>query len=155
MCSDFSTSIRGNDSTADRGSVSRSVRSVGVQPQTIGLASAIGAFIASQLIFIAGLLALSGCKAIELPPGAQAQASSVGVEISPQGPIGPHVTLGSKAVTITTAQPNDQPNLNRLAVDAPGIKLKSTVATGSVGEQIKAAGGLETVLGPEQPATED
>ncbi len=124
-------------------------------PQRIGILSAVGAFIAAQLLFIAGLMALSGCKSVELPPGAQAQASSVGIDIAPQGAVGPHVTLGSKAVTITTAQPNDQPNLNRLAVDAPGIKLKSTVATGSVGEQIKQAGGLETVLGPEQPATED
>lgn len=130
-------------------------RRLSCEPRTIGIISVIGAFLASQLIFIAGLLAISGCKAIELPAGAQAQASSVGIDVSPQGPIGPHVTFGSKAITITTAQPNDQPNLNRLAVDAPGIKLKSTVATGSVGEQIKQAGGLETVLGPEQPATED
>lgn len=91
------------------------------------------------------LCLLSGCKAAQFPAGAQLQASSVGVEIAPQGAIGPHVTLGSRAVTITTAQPDGAPNLNRFEVEAPGTRLKSTVATGPVGEQLRAAGGPDAI----------
>jgi len=124
--------------------------------------------ILSLLLMATTSAVLSGCKAIELPPGAQAQASSVGIDVSPQGPVGPHVTFGSKAITITTAQPDGAANLNRLAVKAPGIAVQSTVATGTVGEEISKAGGLgaierfsgepsstapQTDLG--QPATDD
>lgn len=122
----------------------------------IGLRDSVLAFVAAQSLFALAIL-LIGCRGSGpiLPPGAQAQASSVGIEIAPQGPIGPHVTFGSKAVTITTAQPDNGPNLNRLAVEAPGIKLKSTVATGPVGEQIRSAGGLPALeaFSAEQPTT--
>lgn len=101
-------------------------------------------WIAVCLIVFAATV-LSGCKAIELPPGAQAQASSVGIDVSPQGPVGPHVTFGSKAITITTAQPDGAANLNRLAVKAPGIAVNSTVATGDVGGEISKAGGLGAI----------
>lgn len=129
----------------------------------IGLSDSLLAFVAAQVLFGLALL-LIGCRGSGplLPPGTQAQASSVGIEIAPQGPIGPHITFGSKAVTIVTAQPDNAPNLNRLAVEAPGIKLKSTVATGAVGEQIRTAGGLPAIQefsadspAPITPATTD
>ncbi len=111
----------------------------------ITLPRCVAAYCIAQLLFGLGLALIGGCKGIELPAGAQAQASSVGIELAPQGPIGPHLTFGSKAVTITTAQPDNAPNLNRLAVEAPGINLRSTVATGPVGEQVKQAGGLSAI----------
>ncbi len=100
-------------------------------------------FVVCLIVFAATVL--SGCKSFELPPGAQAQASSVGIDVAPQGPVGPHVTFGSKAITITTAQPENAPNLNRLSVEAPGIQVRSTVATGPVGEEIQKAGGLGAI----------
>lgn len=112
---------------------------------TITLWKCVAAYCVSQLLFGLGLAFIGGCKGVELPAGAQAQASSVGIEIAPQGPIGPHVTFGSKAITITTAQPDNAPNINRLRVVAPGIDVRSTVATGDVGTQVRAAGGLPAI----------
>ena len=101
---------------------------------------------AAACCWLVALMVLSiGCKTAAIPPGTQLQASSIGIDIAPQGVGGPHVTFGSKAVTVVTAQPDNAPNLNRLAVKAPGIDLRSTVATGDVGEQLQKAGGPESI----------
>ena len=89
----------------------------------------------------------TGCTAIEkLPPGAQMQSSTFGIKVSPQALDGAPLTLGSHTTIITTSQPADAgANLNRFAGAAPGVEVRSTVATGPVGEQIDAAGGPEAL----------
>lgn len=112
---------------------------------------------------IAVALLLSGCKAVAIPPGAQLQSSTFGVRIAPQDAAGVPLTLGSHTTIITTSQPADAgPNLNRFQGVAPGVNIRSTVATGDIGQQIDAAGGAEALrqlmnpgsdVGP-TPATE-
>lgn len=107
------------------------------------------------LCLLLGLLASSGCTAIEkLPPGAQLQSSTFGVKISPQSLDGNPLTLGSHTTIITTSQPPDAgANLNRFQGSAPGVDVRSTVATGPVGEQIEAAGGAESLQHLMNPGT--
>lgn len=89
----------------------------------------------------------AGCSSLDkLPPGAQLQSSTFGLKFSPQSVDGTPLTLGSHTLIITTAQPADGgPNLNRFEGQAPGVHLKSTVATGPVGEQLQQAGGPEAL----------
>ena len=92
-------------------------------------------------------LTSAGCTAIDrLPAGAQLQSSTFGLRISPQSLDGTPFVLGSHTVVLTTSQPTDAgPNLNRFEAIAPGLRLKTTVATGPVGEQLKAAGGVPAI----------
>lgn len=99
--------------------------------------------------FFAGLLLLCavGCSSLDkLPAGSQLQSSTFGVRIAPQSADGTPFTLGSHSVIITTAQPETAgPNLNRFEGQAPGVNIRSTVASGPVGEQLKAAGGAPAI----------
>ncbi len=90
---------------------------------------------------------LCGCSQLEkIPPGAQIQSSTFGLKLAPQSPDGAPLTIGSHTLIITTAQPADAgPNVNRVSSDAPGVHLRSTVATGPVGDQLQAAGGTEAI----------
>lgn len=100
------------------------------------------------LALVAALIAagLSGCSARNLPEGSQLQSSTFGLKFAPQAPDGAPLILGSHSLIITTAQPPDAgPNLNRFEGRAPGVQLRSTVATGAVGEQLEAAGGAEAI----------
>lgn len=104
------------------------------------------------LVIVLGLVSIalfasSGCTAIEkLPPGAQLQSSTVGIRVSPQSLDGTPLMFGSHTAIITTSQPADAgPNLNRFEGKAPGVNVRSTVATGAVGEQIEAAGGADAL----------
>lgn len=103
-------------------------------------------------------LALIGCKALELPPGTQLQSSTFGLKVSPSAPDGTPLIVGSHTTIITTPQPeNAGPNLNRFEGTAgiTGANVKSTVASGPVGEQLKAAGGAASVLHPpDAPASQ-
>lgn len=115
---------------------------------------------------VAGLLAallivLCGCTgtakvAQSLPPGSQLQSSTFGVQVSPSAVDGTTFNLGSHSTIFTTAQPKDAGvNLNRFEGKAPAVHVKSTVASGPIGEQIKAAGGpaaLNQLLGHEHRA---
>ena len=109
------------------------------------LVSFAGAALVVALVCI--VTALSGCSSIDkLPAGTQVQSSTFGLKVAPQAPDGTPLTLGSHSLIITTAQPNDAgPNLNRFEGRAPGIQLRSTVATGPVGEQLQKAGGPEAL----------
>ena len=98
------------------------------------------------LTFLA-LSFLSGCSSIDkLPPGTQVQSSTFGLKVAPQAPDGTPLTLGSHSLIITTEQSeNAGPNLNRFQGRAPGVEIRSTVATGPVGEQLREAGGPEAL----------
>jgi len=96
-----------------------------------------------------------GCSSVlkDLPAGSNVQVSTTGVRLSPQAIDGPLI-LGQSTYILQTPTPTDAgPGLNRSEVQAglSGVKIKSTVATGTVGEQIEAAGGADAlrVLLPE------
>lgn len=93
------------------------------------------------------VITLCGCSSLDkIPAGAQVQSSTFGIKLAPDAPDGAPLTIGSHTLIITTAQPEKGgPNLNRVASDAPGVHLRSTVATGPVGEQLKAAGGTDAI----------
>ena len=81
-----------------------------------------------------------------LPPGTQLQSSTTGLKFSPQAVDGVPLTFGSHTSIITTANPADAgPNINRFEASAPWIHLKSTVATGPVGDELQKAGGPEAL----------
>lgn len=89
-------------------------------------------------------LSTIGCASIadvakSLPPGFQHQSTTFGVKISPRS-TDPFV-VGSQTSILTTAQPDNAPNLNRFEGSAPWVSVKSTVATGAVGGEIEKAGG--------------
>ena len=92
---------------------------------------------------------LSGCSSVlkDLPPGSNVQVSTTGVRLSPQAIDGPLI-LGQSTYILQTPTPTDSgPGLNRSEVKAgfSGVTIKSTVATGPVGEQIDAAGGADAL----------
>lgn len=94
-------------------------------------------------------VALAGCSSVlkDLPAGSNVQVSTTGVRLSPQAIDGPLI-LGQSTYILQTPTPTDAgPGLNRSEVQAglSGVKIKSTVATGTVGEQIEAAGGAEAL----------
>jgi hypothetical protein len=102
------------------------------------------------VVLVGALLVLttaSGCNTLkELPPGTQLQSSTFGVRIAPQAPDGTPLSLGSHTTIITTAQPADAGvNLNRFEGSAPGVNVRSTVASGEIGEQIDKAGGADAL----------
>lgn len=87
---------------------------------------------------------LSGCSG--LPEGTQFQSSTFGMRVSPFSPDATPFVLGSHTAIINTPAPPDSgPALNRNDVAAPGIRLKSTVGSGPVGEEIDKAGGPEAL----------
>ena len=97
-------------------------------------------------------LAVSGCSSLDkLPPGVQLQSSTFGVKVSPSAPDGTPFVIGSHTTIITTPQPPDAgPNLNRFEGGAgvTGATVKSTVASGPVGDQLEKAGpAIEAVVG--------
>lgn len=100
-----------------------------------------------KLYSVVAIAAIAGCGSIEkLPAGTQIQSSTFGVRISPQAVDGTPLALGSHTTIVTTAQPEDGgPNVNRFEGRAPGIHLRSTVASGPVGEQLREAGGPQAV----------
>lgn len=116
----------------------------------------------SMLLFCLIVIAasvLSGCSSVlkDLPPGSNVQVSTTGFRVSPQAIDGPFI-VGQSTYQLQTPTPEGSgPALNRTAVKATltGVDIKSTVATGPVGEQIQAAGGaesLEVLLGdPDSP----
>ncbi len=100
------------------------------------------------LAVLVAFVMVSGCSAIEkLPEGAQLQTHTFGIKVSPQALDGTPLALGSHTTIITTAQPVEAgPNVNRSEIQAPmGIRVKSTVASGPVGEQLEAAGGVAAI----------
>lgn len=116
-------------------------------------------------LFAAALLCLcfsNGCKGTaevvkSLPPGTQLQSSTFGVKVAPNAADGTPLVLGSHSTIITTAQPENAPNINRFEGNAPFIKVKSTIATGNVGEQLQKAGGpdaLKILLPSSVPSVE-
>lgn len=105
-------------------------------------------------VFVLLISLCSGCKAVAIPEGAQLQSSTFGVRIAPQDAAGVPLTLGSHTTIITTPQPAEAgPNLNRFEGAAPGVNVRSTVATGDVGEQINAAGGADALRHLMNPGT--
>ena len=103
-------------------------------------------------------MAAAGCSTLgDLPAGSQLQSSTFGLRLSPSSIDGAPLTLGSHTFIATTAQPEGAFNLNRFQAVAPmGINIRSTVATGDVGEQIREAGGPEALrylLGPGDAGT--
>ncbi|MHC4877591.1 MAG: hypothetical protein ACYTGL_13930 [Planctomycetota bacterium] len=110
------------------------------------------------LLVIAIAAACSGCSALdELPDGAQLQTHTFGIKVSPQALDGTPLAVGSHTTIITTAQPVEAgPNVNRSEIQAPmGIRVKSTVASGPVGDQLEAAGGvaaIESLVNGQPPA---
>lgn len=93
----------------------------------------------------------AGCKAMNLEPGTQLQSSTFGLKVSPAAPDGTPIVIGSHTTIITTPQPAAAgPNLNRFEGKAglSGATVKSTVASGPVGDQLNAAGGAAAVLYP-------
>lgn len=97
----------------------------------------------------------SGCNQLKnLPPGTQIQSSTFGLRFSPGAADGTPLSLGSHTSIATLPQPADAgPNLNRFEGLAPfGIRVKSTVATGPVGEELSAAGPFlqPVVVNPDQ-----
>ncbi len=102
-------------------------------------------------------LLLSGCSGLKnLPDGVQLQSSTFGVKVSPSAPDGTPFVIGSHTTIITTPQPPDAgPNLNRFEGGAgvAGATVKSTVASGAVGDQLEKAGpAIEAVVGAGTPA---
>ncbi len=103
------------------------------------------------LMILIACLTCIGCKSAAealkaLPPGTQLQSSTTGLKFSPQAIDGVPLVFGSHTSIITTAVPGDAgPNLNRFEAIAPWIHLKSTVATGTVGDEIQKAGGPEAL----------
>lgn len=99
------------------------------------------------LVIVLCALAI-GCSSIDkLPAGTQLQSSTFGVKIAPQAVDGVPLTLGSHTTIITTAQPSAAgPNLNRFDGRAPGVNVRSTVASGAVGEQLGKLAGSEAAL---------
>lgn len=102
--------------------------------------------------FVLIIVLLAGCSALDkIPDGMQMQSSTFGLKFAPQALDGTPLVLGSHSTIITTAQPPDAGvNLNRFEAKAPYTHIKSTVASGNIGEQISAAGGpaaLKHLLG--------
>ena len=116
---------------------------------------AVAALLAVAVIVLAGC-AGTAKVAQSLPPGSQLQSSTFGVQVSPSAVDGTTFNVGSHSTIFTTAQPKDAGvNLNRFEGKAPAVHVKSTVASGPIGEQIKAAGGpaaLNQLLGHEHRA---
>ena len=104
-------------------------------------------------------LPVLGCASVAdvfkaLPAGSQYQSTTFGVKISLRSS-DPFV-LGSHTAILTTAQPDNAPNLNRFEGTAPWVTVKSTVATGAVGSEIEKAGGPEALrflIGGDAPPT--
>jgi len=94
------------------------------------------------LIFVA-----AGCNSLgDMPPGTQYQSSTFGLRIAPQAVDSAPVVFGSHTTIITTPQPPDAgPNLNRFQGQAPFVDVKSTVASGPVGDELQKAGGPEAL----------
>lgn len=115
-----------------------------MSPRAIGTLSLAGYLLALILLCV-GLI--TGCSAVEkLPAGTQLQSSTFGLKISPQALDGTPLAIGSHTVIITTALPPDAgPNLNRFEGTAPGASVRSTVASGPVGEQLQHAGGTQAI----------
>ncbi len=109
------------------------------------------------LLLLLFAVAVIGCKAMALEPGTQLQSSTFGLKVSPAAPDGTPIVIGSHTTIITTPQPAAAgPNLNRFEGKAgiSGATVKSTVASGPVGDQLKAAGGAAAVLyPPDAPAS--
>lgn len=104
--------------------------------------------VVTLLLILFATVALSGCSGLDkLPAGTQLQSSTFGLKFSPQAPDGTPFVLGSHTAIITTAQPADGgPNVNRYEVQAPfGTRLKSTVASGPVGEQFAQPGLVQAI----------
>lgn len=103
----------------------------------------------AAIVVAAIVFGLSGCSSLQkIPEGSQFQSSTFGLKFAPAAPDGAPFVLGSHSLIVTTSQPPDAgPNLNRFEGAAPGVKLKSTVATGPVGEQLNAAGGAAAIEG--------
>lgn len=102
----------------------------------------------------------AGCSSIDkLPDGVQLQSSTFGVKVSPSAPDGTPFVIGSHTTIITTPQPADAgPNLNRFEGGAgvTGATVKSTVASGPVGDQLEKAGpAIEAVTGNGSTFTEN
>lgn len=105
----------------------------------------------SQAALLLSSAVAAGCKAMSLEPGTQLQSSTFGLKVSPAAPDGTPIVIGSHTTIITTPQPATAgPNLNRFEGKAGirGATVKSTVASGPVGDQLKAAGGAAAVLHP-------
>lgn len=118
----------------------------------VSVLATVGGVFAFGLLWMLCLVlcgALCGCSSVlkDLPPGSNVQVSTTGVRVSPQAIDGPLI-LGQSTYILQTPTPADAgPGLNRSEVQAgfSGVHIKSTVATGSVGEQIQAAGGPEAL----------
>lgn len=97
------------------------------------------------------VLILAGCNG--LPQGTQFQSSTFGIRLSPLSPDGTPFVLGSHTAIVNTPTPQDAgPNINRYEINAPGIRSKSTVGSGPVGEEIEKMGGpdaLKILLAPD------
>jgi len=102
------------------------------------------------------LVAALGCSGLaKIPPGTQLQSSTFGVKVSPQAPDGTPLVIGSHTTIITTPQPTDAgPNVNRFEGTAglTGAKVKSTVATGPVGDELESAAPALGILHGQPPA---
>lgn len=91
---------------------------------------------------------LTGCSTLKsIPPGTSIQSATYGLRFSPASVDGAPLVLGSHTFILTTPVPEGSgANLNRFTATAPGgITLKSTVATGSVGDELSKAGGPEAL----------
>lgn len=83
--------------------------------------------------------------------------SRTGINAGPSpGVPGPGVHLGTEAFSFTTPIPPDaSANLNRLEVIAPGVGVKSTIASGDrVGDQVGSSGLVRSnspakIIGPQ------
>ena len=101
------------------------------------------------LSLVVMFLSVTGCSSVlkDLPAGSNVQVSTTGFRVSPQAIDGPFI-VGQSTYQLQTPTPEGSgPALNRTAVKATltGVDIKSTVATGPVGEQIQAAGGAESL----------
>ena len=100
-----------------------------------------------RFVLVSICIGFCGCQSAAealkaLPAGTQLQSSTTGLKFSPQAIDGVPFVFGSHTTIITTANPPDAgPNLNRFEAITPWIHLKSTVATGPIGDEIKKAGG--------------
>ena len=117
------------------------------EPGTIRIAER-GKTVKAASLIVLSCLFFSGCSSLDkIPDGTQLQSSTFGLRVAPNDPAGTPLTLGSHSTIVTTAQPPDAgPNLNRFQAEAPmGVNIRSTVATGAVGEQLREAGGPEAL----------
>ncbi len=115
-----------------------------------------GVTLAVLLLCISPLGCKGAAEAIKaLPPGTQVQTTTTGLAIAPQSLDGTPFKMGVSTLSLTTAQPDNTPNLNRFEAKGPFLKIKSTIATGAVGRELKEAGGPEALrflLGSEPAA---